>query len=1102
MQAAGYTATLVTEKHSALWIDSWSGQTISIEGFNVLKKVARIFEQAYTRFLDLQKAEAQTRESQIELALERVRARTMAMQKSDELREAVLVIYEQLQQLNFDSKACNIIIIDKESGSARYWVSGFSQEIFPESYTVPYLDHPYFDALLNPWKQGDKYVVYDYTGKMKQSFDELFFTQTEFRNIPEEAKKVMIGLKSVKLSTAFISYGALQSIGAEPLSEEKANILKRFAKVFEQTYTRFLDLQKAEAQAREAQIETALEKVRSRTMAMQKGEELNEVAVLLYKELIALGVTNFVTCGYVEINEKINRQFTWVTSPGGDSLGLFYLPLTGDATFDERYAAWKRQQIVFQQAVGGEVRSKHLEYAITTFNSKEAEEMVRNQFPDPTVFYCFNFSHGYLHLVTGSELKIEEEVLLARFTRVFEQTYARFLDLKKAEAQARESQIEAALEKVRSRSLAMHTTNELGEVVTVIVEKLKDLGVVLDANGVVLCTYFQNSKNVLHWIVSPDYSMAGHYLLPYFDHPIFNAAWQSKENGDEYFSKAFSVEEKNSFFEHAFEHSDYRHFPDEFKKWIFQNDQHILSFAWQKNSAILIPSHTGVLPSEADVAILKRFSKVFEQSYVRFLDLQKAEAQAREAQIEAALERIRSRTMGMQKSEELKDVIQVVYEQFVHLNIHVEHTGFIMDYKERSDMHIWLADKHAVPFQVTLPYFDCAHWNSFNEAKEKGMDFFANKLSFEQKNKFYQDLFKLIPDLPEETLKYYFSCPGLAISTVLLDNVGLYIENFSGLPYSDEENATLMRFGKVFQQTYTRFNDLKLAEAHAVQAEEDLVKLQTEKKRAEDALSELQVTQKQLIQSEKMASLGELTAGIAHEIQNPLNFVNNFSDVNKELLVEMKEEIEKGNIEEVKLIANDIISNEEKINHHGKRADAIVKGMLQHSRSSSGVKEPTDINELADEYLRLAYHGLRAKDKSFNATMKTDFDEAVGKVNVIPQDIGRVFLNLITNAFYAAPLPPEGGFKDLSYQHEPTIWVSTKKAGDKILISVKDNGPGIPQKILDKIFQPFFTTKPTGQGTGLGLSLSYDIVKAHSGEIKVKTKDGEGSEFVISLPVI
>ncbi len=267
----------------------------------------------------------------------------------------------------------------------------------------------------------------------------------------------------------------------------------------------------------------------------------------------------------------------------------------------------------------------------------------------------------------------------------------------------------------------------------------------------------------------------------------------------------------------------------------------------------------------------------------------------------------------------------------------------------------------------------------------------------------------------------------------------------------------------------------------------------------QNTLSDLKTTQAQLVQSEKMASLGELTAGIAHEIQNPLNFVNNFSEVNSELIGEMKEELSKGNIEEAKTIANDIDENEQKIIFHGKRADAIVKGMLQHSRSSSGVKEPTNINALADEYLRLAYHGLRAKDKSFNATMKTDFDATIGNINIIPQDIGRVILNLITNAFYVV-----NEKKTLRQAqgdtYEPTVSVSTKKINGKVEIKVSDNGNGIPSKVLDKIFQPFFTTKPTGQGTGLGLSLSYDIVKAHGGELKVETREGEGSVFSIVLP--
>jgi two-component system, NtrC family, sensor kinase len=270
------------------------------------------------------------------------------------------------------------------------------------------------------------------------------------------------------------------------------------------------------------------------------------------------------------------------------------------------------------------------------------------------------------------------------------------------------------------------------------------------------------------------------------------------------------------------------------------------------------------------------------------------------------------------------------------------------------------------------------------------------------------------------------------------------------------------------------------------------------------SLEELKSTQTQLIQSEKMASLGELTAGIAHEIQNPLNFVNNFSEVSNELIDEMNTELDKGDITEAKAIAADVKQNLEKINHHGKRAADIVKGMLQHSRISSGQKELTDINALCDEYLRLAYHGLRAKDKSFNAKFETSFDESIGKLNIIPQDMGRVILNLINNAFYAVSEKAKQNIEG----YEPTVTVSTKKENNSVIISVADNGNGIPASIKEKIFQPFFTTKPTGQGTGLGLSLSYDIVKAHGGELKVGTRDGEarpddpvgrGSEFVISL---
>jgi two-component system, NtrC family, sensor kinase len=353
---------------------------------------------------------------------------------------------------------------------------------------------------------------------------------------------------------------------------------------------------------------------------------------------------------------------------------------------------------------------------------------------------------------------------------------------------------------------------------------------------------------------------------------------------------------------------------------------------------------------------------------------------------------------------------------------------------------------------------------------------------------------------------------GLLDQTTILATILIYFV-FLGLPvviaiYLGIKTASTNRSLKITLDEVRMLSAQNLAHEREKQeilaSQNVLLEKQVTERTSElnQSLTHLKQTQSQLIQSEKMASLGELTAGIAHEIQNPLNFVNNFSDVNAELIDELNAERLKPNAERDELleteILNDIKENEQKINHHGKRADAIVKGMLQHSRATKGVVEPTDINTLCDEYLRLSYHGMRAKDKTFNAEMKTDFDETIGKINIIPQDIGRVLLNLFNNAFYAVneqkTRNPES-FK-------PTVSVATMKCDDKVQIIVKDNGNGIPQNIVDKIFQPFFTTKPTGEGTGLGLSLAYDIIKVHGGTLKVESKEGEGSEFVIQLPVV
>ena len=380
------------------------------------------------------------------------------------------------------------------------------------------------------------------------------------------------------------------------------------------------------------------------------------------------------------------------------------------------------------------------------------------------------------------------------------------------EEKNRELEIETALERVRAIALSMKQPSDMVEVCKIISEQLQFFGV-KDIRNVQTAIIDDHKSSYLNYQYFTEYNNSTIELAEYNKHPKAREMAETiKESANAFYSQSFDGEGLNIF-------RQYRKQDNQIPDPILDNATSLHFYFYSIGQGALGISTYNTPLREEELNLLRRFRNVFDLAYRRFKDIEKAVAQAREAQIEAALERVRSRSMGMQKSEELKEVIRVVYDQLVQLNIHVEHTGFIMDYKVRDDMHIWLADKHEVPFEVTFPYFDCAHWNSFIEAKEKGIDFFTNHLTFEEKNKFYQDLFKLIPGVPKETLEYYFSCPGLAISTVLLENVGLYIENFSGTTYTDEENKILMRFGKVFQQTYTRFLDLQKAEAQAREAQ-------------------------------------------------------------------------------------------------------------------------------------------------------------------------------------------------------------------------------------------------------------------------------------------
>ena len=535
--------------------------------------------------------------------------------------------------------------------------------------------------------------------------------------------------------------------------------------------------------------------------------------------------------------------------------------------------------------------------------------------------------------------------------------------------------------------MAMHNSNDLSVTASIIFTELSKLGIKPIRSGVGLISKESHKAHIYSSTSSGDgdqLALMGEISLS--GHPVFENQyefWLRKEN----YITTLSGEELSSYYKilSAGLKTDLNiknEGQEEHGHWIMFSEGFV--YAWSEKNF-----------TEAELNILERFKNVIELTFRRYMDLKRSEAQAREAQIETALERVRSRTLAMQKSDELAETAAVVFRQLIHLGIEPNRLYIAIMKDETGNAEFWITDEDGS--KVSSGFTANLNDNSSFLKMYEGWK--------EQRKSTMIDMYgKELEEYFEHLNKLNVPFKGGLTQKRRVQYIAYFSKGFIGMASPDEQPEEtvqlLERFAGVFNLTFTRFNDLKIAEAHAIQAEEDLIKLQTEKKRAEDALTELQATQKQLIQSEKMASLGELTAGIAHEIQNPLNFVNNFSEVSNELLDEMNAEIEKGELDEAKAIATDVKQNLEKILHHGKRADAIVKGMLQHSRSSSGIKEPTNINALADEYLRLAYHGLRAKDKSFNATMKTDYDESIGNINIIPQDIGRVILNLITNAFY------------------------------------------------------------------------------------------------------
>ena len=1059
------------------------------DAVDLTKRFARVFEQTYTRFLDLQKAEAQARESQIQLALERVRARTMAMQHSEELQQAANLLFQQVQALGVPAWSCGFNIWEEKEKCFTGWMS--SEGILQPPFKIPLSETPTFNRFYESRQKGEHFYVEEMGGETLVAQYQYMRGLPGFGEILNDFLESGFALPTFQINhVANFLQGNLIFITNENVPEAH-DIFKRFAKVFEQTYTRFLDLKKAEEQARESQIEAALERVRSEAMAMHSSEGLLSVTQVLRRQMALLQQKELESI-LIHIYSEANDTYeAWFSYRHNDDLGGGITNGKNIVNWSQTARAHKDKEKYHSDETDYTIVADHTmlkewyEYLEINLPTVVAHDEHGNILIPEVLYYNYSkFSGGALLLITNEEASVDSKYLLKRSAEVFNLAYTRFLDLQKAETQAKEAKVEAALERVRGTAMAMHSSTDLAETIGVFYLQLESLSLTPRRCGVGLIHRETRTTELstMNAIGQGDsIEIIGKLRLS--GHPVLDAIYENWLAHTEYHPILRGTEIK-TYYQLIRPQVAFPDYPaDTVQYGYFFPFTEGAVYAWTSNEL-----------QEGELNIYRRFTSVLSLTYKRYQDLRQAEAQTKEAQIEAALERVRSRTLAMQKSDELAETAAVLFRQLINLGIAPNrlYIGIITD--ESGNIEFWVTDEDGS--KVSTQLSGNMNKNASMHKMYTGWKEQKKSLTIDMQGKELENYFHYLSD------ELHVPFKGGRSQSRRIQTIAYFSKGFIGIAspddQPDETPFLLERFAAVFNLTYTRFNDLKVAEAHALQAEEDLVKLQTEKKRAEDALTELRSTQTQLIQSEKMASLGELTAGIAHEIQNPLNFVNNFSEVSKELLDEMKAALDNGDAADAKEIAGDVIKNLEKITHHGKRADAIVKGMLQHSRSSSLVKEPTDINLLTDEYIRLCYHGLRAKDKTFNATIKTDFDNTLEKINIIPQDIGRVILNLLTNAFYAVNEKKSQAVEN----YEPTVSVSTAKKNDKIILTVKDNGNGIPQNIIDKIFQPFFTTKPTGQGTGLGLSLAYDIIKAHGGELKVETMEGEGTEFMIQLPIV
>ncbi|WP_194973322.1 ATP-binding protein [Aquiflexum lacus] len=1091
-----YVAGFTFFKYSGL--QTVSVNPISEDELEILERFGRVFEQAYTRFLDLQKAEAQAREAEIQLALERVRAKTMAMKTQSDLLGIIELFGEQLNAvgIRFD----NVTFIEGPITKKRdwdLWSYAPEAENTTDKILIPYIETPYFTktakAVKEYQKTGQPIQVKTFTKKEKNEFLDHYWKHVPA--VSDEFVNYVNATPGSIIVDAFLEEITVSMVkwNTEPYTYEELEIYERFAKEFRQTYIRFLDIKKAEAQAKEAKIEVALEKVRSRTMAMQKAEELGDVATVLFSELNTL-VDNLWTCGFV-LCEKNRQEDEWWLSLDNGLIQPFFLPNIGDYAHESLYEGWKKGESYRTVTLQDEVLQEHYDWLMNIpISRKIFEEMEGSGIPRPNWqrLHAAYFKTGYLVIIT--EVPCEAEEIFKRFAQVFDLTYTRFLDLQKAENQAKESQIEASLERVRAKALAMHNSEDLRQTITAIFEELKGLNIKTirlglglvnpdSPEGEIVTSRIDEKDHILE--VSGKFRLEGD--------PVLDSVYNHFKQQKDYFP-ILEGEEINSYYSALQGYvnvqgqgTDTKHFG------CFLYFKEGCLYAWSAEPH-----------SEGQIGILKKFSRVVEITYRRYKDLLESEYREKEAVKQASLDRVRAEIASMRNTNDLERITPLIWKELTTLGIPFLRCGvFIMDEQEEL-IHTFLStpDGKAIA-AFHLPYTSNPFFNAIEEWRAKKIH--ISHWDTEEFSALADSLVKEGQLTNRE--QYLNSVPkgGLYLHYVPFLQGIVYVGNTAEL--TNENLQLVQSVADAFSTAYARY--------------EDFVKLEQAKAEVDSAMSELKATQSQLVQQEKLASLGQLTAGIAHEIKNPLNFVNNFSEVSIEMIEEIIDsrhkvlsresgrqdtrlKTEADEIEDE--ILEDIKGNLKKIHEHGSRANGIVTSMLQHSRGGSGKMEPTELNALIKEYVNLSFHGMRAGKNPIDVDLVFDVDPELGEVSLIKEDFTRVVINLCNNAFDAmrskkyqvkSTKNQDGAGKDENYA--PKFRVTTRSENGQVRIAFEDNGPGIPEDIKDKILQPFFTTKKGTEGTGLGLSITQDIVKAHGGELEIETTISKGTNFIIKL---